>query len=197
MIRRSSTTAFGGMWAFPGGVIESEDIPAGTMPDPVPAARVAAVRETREEVGLHVDEDTLVFFSHWLPPANSPKRFSTWFFAAPVPDGAIEIDRSEVHDHRWFSPGDAMSKRDGGEIQLVAPTFITLVALAAHDNVASALAAIEPFHFATRRGTTASGIDVCMYAGDVGYEAGRVDDVGPHHRLLMDDGAGWYWVDDR
>ena len=42
MIHRSSKTAFGGLWAFPGGRIEDEDIPEGTAPDPLPAARRAA-----------------------------------------------------------------------------------------------------------------------------------------------------------
>ncbi len=90
MIHRSSKTAFGGLWAFPGGRIEDEDIPEGTAPDPLPAARRAAARETAEEVGLVIDETALTFVSHWLPPADAPVRFSTWFFAANAPDGLVE-----------------------------------------------------------------------------------------------------------
>src|SRR4051794_16301299 len=80
MIRRGASTAFGGMWAFPGGVIEEDDIPPGSSGDPLPAARNAAVREALEEVALVIDPESLAFWSHWVPPANAPRRYSTWFF---------------------------------------------------------------------------------------------------------------------
>ncbi|MCP5027102.1 MAG: NUDIX hydrolase [Actinomycetia bacterium] len=193
MVRRNSKTAFGGMWAFPGGVIEHEDIPDDSAPDPMPAARVAVVRETREEVGLELDESSLVLLSHWLPPADSPVRFSTWFFAAPVPPGSVEVDGGEIHEHRWLQPTEAMRLRNEGEIELVTPTFVTLHNLTRHETVSSAVEKPEPFHYATRIGKTASGVRVCMYHGDVAYESGRVDDEGARHRLTMDDSAGWRW----
>ena len=56
MIQRGAATAFGGMWAFPGGVIEDADVPAGSDGDPLPAARRAAVREALEEVALVIVE---------------------------------------------------------------------------------------------------------------------------------------------
>ncbi|MEZ5263952.1 MAG: hypothetical protein R2755_19750 [Acidimicrobiales bacterium] len=42
-----------------------------------------------------IDETALTFVSHWLPPADAPVRFSTWFFAANAPDGLVEIDADE------------------------------------------------------------------------------------------------------
>jgi 8-oxo-dGTP pyrophosphatase MutT (NUDIX family) len=105
LVQRNAGTSFGGMWAFPGGVIEDADIPPGETPDAVAAARRAAVREAMEEVALAIDEESLVFWSHWVPPDVSvaPKRFSTWFFLAPLPDGATDvvIDGGEIGDQMW------------------------------------------------------------------------------------------------
>src|SRR5262245_7543115 len=127
-IQRNASTAFGGMWAFPGGVIEEEDVPPGAEPDPLAAARRAAVREAREEVALEVDENSLVFWSHWLPPDIAPRRFSTWFFLAPASAAhdAVTIDGHEVDDHRWIRPADALDLQRRREITLAPPTLVTL-----------------------------------------------------------------------
>src|SRR3954467_4532025 len=79
MLRRNSKIAFGGMWVFPGGRVDPADLDGVPAHDEVAAARRAAVRETHEEAGLVVAEDGLVVFSHWVPPAGVPVRFSTWF----------------------------------------------------------------------------------------------------------------------
>jgi len=196
MIHRSSKTAFGGLWAFPGGRIEEEDIPEGTAPDPLPAARRAAARETAEEVGLTIDETSLVWISHWLPPADAPVRFSTWFFAAPAPDGLVAIDADEVHDHRWFRPADALASRHAGEIELVTPTFVTLNHLSKRATVAEALAHGEPDLFVTRIARDEHGARVCLYHGDAGYESGDATVPGPRRRLVMGRDL-WVWEDTR
>ena len=196
MIHRSSKTAFGGLWAFPGGRIEDEDVPPGTAPDPMPAARRAAVRETAEEVGLDLDESSLVFLSHWLPPADAPVRFSTWFFAAPAPAGLVAIDADDVHDHRWFRPADALASRHAGEIELVTPTFVTLDHLTRHGSVAEVLDRGEPDWFATRLSKTADGARVCLYEGDAGYDTGDCEVPGPRRRLVMSR-ERWVWEDTR
>ncbi|MFN0030345.1 MAG: NUDIX hydrolase [Acidimicrobiales bacterium] len=195
MIHRSSKTAFGGLWAFPGGRIEDEDIPEGTEPDPLPAARRAASRETMEEVGLPIEADSLVWVSHWLPPANAPIRFSTWFFAGPAPDALVAIDQDEVHDHRWMSPAQALASHHAGEIELVTPTFVTLEGLVQHGNVAAALDRGEPEFFATRIAKDATGARVCLYAGDAGYDSGDCSLDGPRRRLVMGK-PRWAWFDD-
>ena len=193
MIRRSSKTKFGGMWAFPGGRIEDEDIPEGTAPDPLPAARRAAARETAEEVGLTIDEHALVLLSHWLPPANAPVRFSTWFFTAASHGGEIAIDENEVNDHRWFNAADALGAQRRGEIELVTPTFVTLTKLTSFSAAANAVAVREPEYFATRLAKAASGARVCLYEGDVAYRSGDCEAPGPRRRLTIDDVAGWRW----
>ena len=199
MIRRSSRTAFGGMWAFPGGRIEDEDVPLGTAPDPLPAAVRAAVRETSEEVGLTLEEDSLRFLSHWLPPANAPVRFSTWCFAAPAPEGLVAIDEDEVHDHRWMRPADAIASHRAGEIELVTPTFVTLHLLGTRPSAAAALSISQVEFFATQPGKLSNGVRVCLYEGDVAYGTSKrdCDAPGTRRRLVMDDDTGWVWQDTR
>ena len=116
---------------------------------------------------------------HWLPPADAPVRFSTWFFAAPAPDTLVAIDDNEVRDHRWFRPADALASRHSGEIELVTPTVVTLEQLARHGSVASALVESEPAWFATRLAKTAEGARVCLYVGDVAYEHGDCEAPRP------------------
>lgn len=200
MIHRGADTAFGGMWAFPGGVIEDHDVPDGTEPDPLPAARRAAARETREEIGLDVDPASFVWWSHWLPPgrnAISKKRFSTWFFVAPAhaghADEHVGVDGHEVHDHRWVAPAVALGLQERGEIELAPPTYVTLTQLARYGDVASALAAASPAYFATKVHFDGS-IRHCLWAGDVGYGDGDPTEDGPRHRLVMDDGNGWCYL---
>src|SRR5437899_11859925 len=79
MVRRSSKLEFAvGMWVFPGGRVDPDDIPPDG--DVIEAARHAAVREAQEEADLVVDADALVPFAHWVPPPVTAKRFATWFF---------------------------------------------------------------------------------------------------------------------
>lgn len=212
MIERGAATAFGGMWSFPGGVIEDDDVPAGTAPDPLPAARVAAVRETEEETGLTIDADTLVWWSHWLPPGRgslSVKRFSTWFFVTAVaaeaghaavptrqgPSGKVSDGdpEPEVVAVRWIAPAVALALQERGEILLAPPTYVTLAQLVRYGDVASAIGAADPCHFATEvmfDGDTR----LCIWEGDIAYGGGDHRADGPRHRLAMDESAGWRYL---
>ncbi len=197
MLRRNSKLEFaGGMWVWPGGRIDPGDYPEATPtsePDALTvAARAAAVREAAEEAGLVVDPDTLVWFSHWTPPPIAPKRFGTWFFVAPAPAGEVTIDGGEIHDHAWMAPRDAMARRNGLEIELSPPTWITLEQLADFSSVAEAMAGLSarpPEYFATRFATVDGGA-VALYHGDSGYDDEAPDRPGGRHRLWMLD-AGW------
>lgn len=205
MLRRDSALAFaGGAWVFPGGRIDPADVAAGG--DPERSARLAAVREAAEEAGLVLDVEQLRRWSHWTPPAESPRRrFSTAFFVAPLADGAAEVrvDDGEIREHRWQHPVEVLEARDAGEIVLTPPTFITLVQLAEHRDVHAVLRAAHgrgddrPVeHFATRVATTSDSADeiVVLYHGDAGYESGDATLDGPRHRLRM--GAVWRYERD-
>ena len=207
MIERGAATAFGGMWAFPGGVIEDADVPPGTEPDPLPAARRAGVRETMEETGLVVDAGTLVWWSHWLPPgrnALSTKRFSTWFFLAPAAGrhedpgpasgaGHGSAGDGEVASVRWIAPAVALAMQERGEIVLAPPTYVTLTQLALYGDVASAVRAAEPRYFATEVAFDGA-TRLCVWEGDVAYGGGDHLAEGPRHRLAMDEVAGWRYI---
>ena len=136
MLRRNSKIAFGGMWVFPGGRVDPQDAKGLAPGDDLAIARVAAIREAREEAGLMIAPDRLVPLSHWTPPPIAPKRFLTWFFLAPTPSNRITIDHGEIHEHAWMSPIAALEKRDAGEIELAPPTFVTLHGLARSSSVA-------------------------------------------------------------
>jgi 8-oxo-dGTP pyrophosphatase MutT (NUDIX family) len=192
MVRRSSKLEFaGGMWVFPGGRVDPGD--AVATGDEIEAARRAAVREAREEADLVVDGDALVPFAHWVPPPITPKRFATWFFMGPAPrEDAVTVDGGEIHDHRWTRPVDAIAARDAGEIELAPPTWVTLHRLAAHQDVAAALADAAgrpPDFFVTHIARGESSI-AALWKGDAGYESLDVDAPGPRHRLSMLE-SGW------
>lgn len=198
MIHRGVDTAFGGMWAFPGGVIEADDIPDDSGTDPLPAARRAAVRETREEIGLAIDESSLVHWSHWLPPDDSRRRFSTWFFVARA-DGShadefVVVEEAEILDHRWVAPANALAMQASGEALLAPPTFVTLEQLVRYGNVASALAAADPQQFATEIAFAPDGARICLWEGDAGYGLADPMVQGPRRRLVMDEAAGWRYL---
>jgi 8-oxo-dGTP pyrophosphatase MutT (NUDIX family) len=192
MLRRNSKLAFaGGMWVFPGGRVDDDDRSADDA-DELAAARRAAAREAQEEAGLIVDPEGLITFSHWEPPAIAPKRFSTWFFMAAAPEGAIEIDGGEIHDHGWMRPSDALARRDAFELELSPPTWVTLFELAKFADVDAAFDAVkawEPERFTTHVSLVDDGV-VALWHGDAGYDSSVAAVDGPRHRLWMVDG-GW------
>lgn len=186
MLHRVSKVAFGGMWVFPGGRVEEGDREPGA--DDASAARRAAAREALEECGLAVDPEDLVPFSHWVPPAITPRRFSTHFFVARAGDGDVVVDGGEIHEHEWLTAREVLDRRDHGEVDLAPPTWVTLHDLAEHPTVSAVLAAagrrMPVPHYETRW----CGIDggaVAMWAGDAGYEAGDPSADGARHRLWM------------
>jgi len=185
MLKKNSELAFGGMWVFPGGRIDDADREGAI--DIEAAARRAAVREALEEAALVVDQDSLAFVSHWTPPGLAPKRYATWFFVAPAPEGAVAIDMGEIHDEAWMGPADALARRDAGEIELAPPTWVTLHHLSEFDTVETLMAdahARIPVYYETVMAKSDLGL-AALWVGDAGYETGDLDAPGPRHRLWM------------
>lgn len=190
LMRRSSKLAFhGGAWVFPGGKVDAADAQAASDPDDgLSTARHAAVRETQEEAGLTVDAARLVVVSHWTTPLGRPRRFSTWFFAVDVESAAeVVVDGGEIREHRWMRPADALAARARGELELPAPTFVTLSLLQDFASAEDALAyyrAHEPPTYLPKLHLHPDG-ELTLYHGDAAYEEGDLERVGPRHRLHM------------
>ena len=188
MLRRNPTGAFADHWVFPGGRVDDDDADPDAPDDELAAARMAAVREAREEAALDFDPDALVTFAHWTPPPETPRRFSTWFFLAPAPAASIiTIDGAEIHDHGWLRPADAIARRDAGEIELAPPTWVTLSFLAEAGEMSVAITAAserDPSHYTTRIARDGT-VMVAMWHGDAGYDDGDLGRPGHRHRLVM------------
>lgn len=198
MLRRNSKIAFGGMWVFPGGRVDAEEVVAG---DVLASAKAAAVREVEEESGLQIQSENLVTWSYWVPPSmpsmalkGPRRRFSTWFFVTQAPGGEVAIDHGEIHEDRWLSPTEAMDQHRRKEIELAPPTWITLHQLSAHTTVADAVAWANRSESEEFR-TKPIGKDpaTIAWAGDVAYTDGKAEDDGPRHRLIMHP-EGWEYL---
>src|SRR5437660_7672004 len=101
LVKRNPEARFmGGAWVFPGGAVDRDEGQGDA------ALRAAAVREVDEEAGIRLPApDELVPFSRWITPPEVKIRFDTWFYLAPLPEGAEpRVDGEEVVDARWYEP---------------------------------------------------------------------------------------------
>lgn len=137
LVKRNPAARFmGGAWVFPGGAVDDRE---GDRED---ALRAAALRELGEEAGIRLRSGgELVPFSRWITPPQVKTRFDTWFYLAPLPDGAaVRVDGSEVVDARWYAPSAALEAYGRGELLLVFPTIKHLEQLSAFNNAEQLLA---------------------------------------------------------
>lgn len=144
LIRRPARGSFAGAWVFPGGKVEPADRRESSSE--VDDARRAGIRETREEVGLPVDD--LIALSEWRPPREAPTRIRTWFFLAMAPDASPVLSPDEVEEVAWVTAAEALARHAAGDWVLFPPTWITLHQLSAFTDTASALssgAAVQLF----------------------------------------------------
>jgi len=193
LVQRNQRLSFhGGAWVFPGGRIDAEDYEAAASRDHVLAARYAAVREAREEAGVGIAVNDLVLISRWVTPELSPKRFDTWFFAAPGGSQAVQVDGSEIHAHRWIAPAEALAAYGRSEIDLPPPTFVTLSELATFATAPDPLASLarEEMETFLPRIRSVDGGACCLYQNDAAYDDGELERPGPRHRLWMLE-SGW------
>ncbi len=158
MLERPARGFFGGLWVFPGGGVEEiDDSPlAREVTEFPPDAddhrwRVAALRETIEEVGLAItkpgladgiggvgeavfsqlaarqyrlDAARLRLLSQWVTPAGAPTRFDARFYLTIVDgDPTLRPQPEEVMAVEWTTPGSALRRFDDGEWAMVTPTL--------------------------------------------------------------------------
>lgn len=194
LLKRNKALMFaGGLWVFPGGALEEQDL-AVAQGDTLAASRVAAAREAEEESGLQAEPKDMVLVSHWTTPEAEPRRFSTWIYAAPVSgEGDVVIDGGEIHDHLWINVRGALAQHSRGELPMLPPTVVTLLNLASYDSVAelvaeerdSSVPEVLPVF------TNEAGVVTVMFPGDAGYDNAAPSTEGARHRAVLEDK---HWV---
>jgi 8-oxo-dGTP pyrophosphatase MutT (NUDIX family) len=200
LVQRANELAFhGGAWVFPGGRVDDADFDGGPGQASIApraalaVSRRAAVREAREESGLVLAPDRLLPVSHWTTPGGRPRRFATWFFAARVERASeVVIDGGEICAHRWLRALDALEAREAGELELPAPTYVTLSMLAPFASSQSwfeQLSRAEPPVYLPRPHLVNEGM-ISLYQGDAAYDSGELERAGQRHRLNMLE-SGW------
>ena len=128
----------GGALVFPGGRIDPEDRVRAAQHPELPAddaaARIAAIRETVEEVGFNfgLGIHDLTPFARWLPKHRQARNFDTLFYIARVPADAPEpkADGGETVRAFWASAADVLAMCDRGEAEIIFPTRRNLERLA-------------------------------------------------------------------
>jgi 8-oxo-dGTP pyrophosphatase MutT (NUDIX family) len=100
--------------------------------------------ELLEERSLVLVASELRLFSHWLTPIGAPRRYKTWFFVAPAPDGEDGVhDDRELVSSSWVRPVDALEQFAGGAIDLIRPTEMSLRALVRYSRAGDLFADLD------------------------------------------------------
>jgi 8-oxo-dGTP pyrophosphatase MutT (NUDIX family) len=199
LLKRNKALVFaGGFWVFPGGSLDPEDLAAASG-DEEQASRIAATREAQEECGQSPHPEDMVLLSHWTTPQIQPRRFSTWIYAAPLrDDDEVVIDGGEIHDHIWIAANDALERHRAGDMDMLPPTFITLMTVARYltvdDLIAAELEKPVPYVLPVTFPVEGGGF-VALYQGDAGYDAIDPELPGARHRAMWIDGHWNYFYE--
>lgn len=182
LIERPDRGSFAGAWVFPGGKVDPPDRLAEDEAEE-DVARRAGARETREEVGLVVDQDALVTVSCWDPPPGVPLRIRTWFFAVRAPEGLVALAADEAVTAEWVRPSDMLARHGGGDMTLYPPTWVTLAGLADAGDVESVLSAarlagVRSFETQARKGPNGP---VLMWREDAEHDLADHEPAAPGH----------------
>lgn len=183
LVRRSESARFmPGVWVFPGGRVEADELIAGVAGGETDvdadelAHRAAAIRELAEEAGIQLEiSSELVLWSRWITPEPVPIRFDTRFYLALAPaHSPPEPDGSEIIDAAWMNPQEALEAGEEGEIELVFPTIKQLESLAPYATADEAMeaargTAVEPIMPNVVPDDSDDGWRMLM-PGDEGYE---------------------------
>ncbi len=90
--------------------------------------------------GLCLALDLIDFFNRWITPPGGPRRFDTRFFITQAPASQTGLhDGLETVDSLWISPGAALERAQGGELQLMAVTSRQLSACNQYQKLADFL----------------------------------------------------------
>lgn len=100
--------------------------------------------EILEAESLQLDVGGIGYFSHWITPEGSPRRYDTRFFVAVVPAGQVALhDDDEVVASLWVSPAEAAARFERGEIDIMFPTLKNIEGVGRFSSTADLLQATE------------------------------------------------------
>ncbi|MDX9698195.1 MAG: MBL fold metallo-hydrolase [Rhodocyclaceae bacterium] len=90
---------------------------------------------------LRLPLDRLAYFAHWITPPGATRRYDTRFYVACAPERqAPSHDDSEMIDHLWIRPGEALQRQKNGQFKLVYSTITILKALSGFANTTELMA---------------------------------------------------------
>lgn len=106
-------------------------------------ARKTVLAQVCSEYDLKLAVEQLHYFSHWITPLGPPRRYSTRFFAARLPDNqTAEHDGVETVAGEWVTPQDALNRSKQGSFPMIFPTISQLRFFREFPNTRAALAAL-------------------------------------------------------
>ena len=162
VVERSAASRFlPGYIAFPGGAVDPEDEVRAErwFGEHADAARVAAVRELAEEVGIALTADGFVDAAdltaadeapprleqitplcHWVAPPEVPVRFDARYFTIEGNGVAPRADGGEIARTWWLDPRVLLQEWERGDHKLYWPTWVTVREVAACATAAEAMA---------------------------------------------------------
>ena len=155
IVRRGQALAFaGGAFAFPGGRVDPADLALAEQlggDAEEDSARIAALRELREETGLDLgdagltraDLARLLPFARWRPSEALARRrrFDTRFYLARAPEAAVvAADGGEIVQAFWAPARAVIAAAEGGHGRLLFPTRCLLERIARHRSFEEAAA---------------------------------------------------------
>ena len=192
LVKRNRSLAFaGGLWVFPGGRIDGPELESSSTE--LDAARLAAVREVKEETNLTIDESGLVFFRHWTTPKAEPRRFATYFFFAEVSASeAVTVDDGEIKDYKWMRPSDVLAQLDEGQMGMMPPTIMSIQLIHKCRSVDQAREFLrtQPILHILPTMVIEGRRVFCLFEGDAGFPSGKIHAKGARHRISMEMATG-------
>jgi 8-oxo-dGTP pyrophosphatase MutT (NUDIX family) len=103
-------------------------------------ARTITMAEIAAQEDCVLATDSLTHYAHWITPEAMPKRFSTHFFLAELPDGQEPTHHHlETTDGLWITPNAALEGYAAKTFPLVFATIHQLRDLATYASPAEAI----------------------------------------------------------